>query len=92
MKRGHSTTSNNSGEGAHMMVAKLSNSGRGQAVELPEECRFDGAEVYVKRLENLVMLIAKDDPWAPLVDSLDRFSADFMADRHQPPQQIREKL
>ena len=75
-----------------MMVARLSNSGRRQAVELPQECHFDGAEVYVKKLENLVMLIAKNDPWAPLVDSLDRFSADFMADRHQPPQQISENL
>ena len=34
--------------------------------------------MYIKKLNGVVMLIPKDeDPWKPLVDSLERFSDDF---------------
>lgn len=72
-----------------MKTAKLFTNGRSQAVRLPRDCRFKGKDVYVHRLEGAVMLMAMDDPWAPLVASLERFSDDFMSDRAQPPQQRR---
>jgi len=75
-----------------MQTAKLFANGRSQAVRLPKDCRFSGDEVYVKRLENIVILIPKEEPWASLVDSLDRFSEDFMEERNQPDDQTREKL
>jgi antitoxin VapB len=49
-----------------------------QAVRLPRKYSFSGEEVYVKKVDGIVMLIPKDeDPWKPLVDSLDKFSDDF---------------
>ena len=75
-----------------MNTAKLFKNGRSQAVRLPKECRFEGAEVYVKKLDNMVVLFSKNSPWVALIDSLDQFSDDFMADRKQPPQQTREGL
>jgi len=63
-----------------MDTAKLFKNGRSQAVRLPKEYAMPGDEVYVKRIDGIVMLIPKNgDPWGPLVDSLDRFSDDFMS-------------
>jgi antitoxin VapB len=75
-----------------MQTAKIFTNGRSQAVRLPKEYRFSGEEVYIKKFENIVILISKDDPWASLISSLDQFSDDFMVNRNQPNQQIRETL
>jgi antitoxin VapB len=75
-----------------MQTAKLFNNGRSQAVRLPKECRFTGEDVYIKKFENIVILIPKENPWSSLVNSLDEFSDDFMTDRNQPDEQIREDL
>ena len=76
-----------------MKTAKLFATGRSQAVRLPKEFRFEGSEVYIKRLGKMVVLLPQDDPWAPLVESLEMFSDDFMADRNQPAErQMREDL
>ncbi len=61
-----------------METAKLFRNGRSQAVRLPKKYSLPGEEVYVKKVNGVVMLIPKDkDPWKPLVDSLDKFSDDF---------------
>ena len=75
-----------------MQTAKLFDNGRSQAVRLPKECRFDGSEVFVRKYEDIVILFSKRSPWAPLVDSLDKFTEDFMAERNQPGQQERKGL
>ena len=75
-----------------MNTAKLFQNGKSQAVRLPKEYKFTGAEVYIKRIGRNVMLIPKDNPWASLAGSLDKFSSDFMADRQQPPTQSREDM
>ena len=75
-----------------MQTAKLFENGRSQAVRLPKECRFRGSEVFVRKYEDIVILFSKRSPWAPLVDSLDKFTDDFMAERHQPEQQVRKGL
>ena len=63
-----------------MHTAKLFKNGRSQAVRLPKEYALPGNEVYVKRINGVVMLIPKDeDPWGPFVDSLDKFSDDFLS-------------
>ena len=72
-----------------MQTAKLFNNGRSQAVRLPKEFRFSGDEVYIKKYQGIVMLLPKESPWTTLVDSLDRFSSDFMDERNQPNQQQR---
>ena len=61
-----------------METAKLFKNGRSQAVRLPRKFSLPGDEVYVKKVNGVVMLIPKDEePWKPLVDSLDKFSDDF---------------
>lgn len=75
-----------------MKTAKLFQNGRSQAVRLPSEYRFDGSEVDVRKIGNALVLLPKEDPWRSLVDSLDRFSSDFLDDREQPRPQSREDL
>ena len=75
-----------------MKTAKLFENGRSQAVRLPKECRFRGKEVYVRRFEDIVILFPKRSRWGPLVNSLDKFSDDFMSEREQPQQEIRKGL
>ena len=75
-----------------MQTAKLFENGRSQAVRLPKECRFRGNEVFVRKYEDIVILFPKRSPWAPLVNSLDKFTDDFMAERNQPDQQVRKGL
>jgi antitoxin VapB len=62
-----------------MDTAKLFKNGRSQAVRLPKEYVLPGDEVYVKRIDGVVVLIPKNgNPWGPLIESLDKFSDDFM--------------
>jgi len=75
-----------------MKTAKLFKNGKSQAVRLPKEFKFEGADVYIKRIGRNVMLIPKDDPWGSLLSSLDEFSDDFMAEREQPVLDKREDL
>jgi antitoxin VapB len=75
-----------------MRTAKLFKNGRSQAVRLPKEFRFDGTQVFIKKVGNMVVLIPEQDPWQTLFDSLEQFSDDFMESRNQPEQQVREGL
>jgi antitoxin VapB len=52
-----------------MQTAKLFKNGRSQAVRLPKEFRFEGEEVYVKRVPGGVVLLSKDDPWASVAEA-----------------------
>ena len=63
-----------------MEVAKVFSNGGSQAVRLPKSCRFDQDEVLVNRIGSVVILMPKNDPWAPMVQSLDMFTDDFLAD------------
>lgn len=67
-----------------MKTAKIFRNGRSQAVRLPKEFRFEGNEVYVKRVGNAVVLLPHSDSWQGLFESLGLFSKDFMEDRDQP--------
>ncbi|MBC8505599.1 MAG: antitoxin [Anaerolineales bacterium] len=73
-----------------MTTAKLFMNGRSQAVRLPKAYRFDGKEVYIKKIGNAVILIPLNNPWQTLSDSLNLFSSDFMESREQPEIQTRE--
>ena len=75
-----------------MRTAKLFKNGRSQAVRLPKEFRFEGTQVFIKRVGNTVVLIPDQDSWQTLFDSLGQFSEDFMESRNQPEQQVRESL
>lgn len=73
-----------------MDTAKLFQNGQSQAVRLPKEFRFRGEQVYVKRVGNAVVLLPYEAPWQSLLESLSRFSDDFMQEREQPPLEERE--
>jgi antitoxin VapB len=73
-------------------TAKLFKSGRSQAVRLPKEFRFEGEEVYIKRVGDAVVLLPREDSWSTLYDSLGSFSEDFMQDRDQPSDQQERQL
>ncbi len=67
-----------------METAKLFMNGRSQAVRLPMGFRFEGDEVFIKRVGNAVVLLPWSDSWQTLYESLEAFSEDFMEERGQP--------
>jgi antitoxin VapB len=73
-------------------TAKLFKNGDSQAVRLPKEFRFSGDEVLIKRVGNAVVLLPKARSWDTLMQSLDRFPADFMSQREQPRESERRDL
>ncbi len=66
-----------------MNTAELFKHGDTQVVRLPPEFMFEGTEIYIRRIGRNVILIPKDDPWKTFVNSLDKFTDDFMAERRQ---------
>ena len=75
-----------------MDSAKLFQSGRSQAVRLPKAYRFQGDEVFVKRLGTAVVLLPEEGAWDLLFEAGADFSPDFMADRSQLMLQDREYI
>ena len=75
-----------------MDTAKIFENGRSQAVRLPKEYRFKDNEVFVKKINDIVLLIPKNSVWKVMEDSLEYFSEDFLSDRNQPEAQKREDL
>jgi antitoxin VapB len=67
-----------------MKTAKLFKNGDSQAVRLPKEFRFQGKEVFLRRMGNAVVLLPKTKSWDTLIGSLVKFPPDFMSDREQP--------
>lgn len=65
--------------------AKLFLHGRSQAVRLPKQFRFEGTEVYVRRVGDDVVLSSKAKPaMQSLVAALDDFEPGFELKREQP--------
>ena len=75
-----------------MRTAKLFRNGQSQAVRLPKEFRFEGDFVYIKKSGKAIILLPAQGIWDSLVQSLDKFSDDFPAERKQPPAEKREPL
>jgi antitoxin VapB len=71
-----------------MESAKLFNNGRSQAVRLPKAYRFEGNEVYVKKVAGGVLLISKNQSlWDLWEKNLLKYDTPFMMERNQPVQQ-----
>jgi antitoxin VapB len=65
--------------------AKLFLHGRSQAVRLPKEFRFEGTEVYVRRVGADVVLSSQAKaPMKNLLAALDEFEPAFTLQRAQP--------
>lgn len=67
-----------------MQKAKLFPNGRSQAVRLPKEFQFEGEEVYISKLNGIVMMFPVTGDWDVLLASLSMFSDDYMAERDAP--------
>ena len=73
-------------------TAKLIKNGRSQAVRLPKEYRFEGEEVYIKRVGSAVVLLPKAKDWSALLASLEMFEPGFRLEREQPTEQQERPL
>ncbi len=72
-----------------MDSAKIFQTGRSQAVRLPKAYRFEGSEVFLKRMGRAVVLMPEEDSWDLLFEACDGFSEDFLRERDQPEHQRR---
>jgi antitoxin VapB len=72
-----------------MDTAKIFRTGRSQAVRLPKEYRFEGDEVYIRRVGNTVVLQPKDKTWDDVLHALALFEPGTFPDRAQPRAQQR---
>ena len=71
-----------------MDTAKLFINGRSQALRLPKAYRFEGEEVYIKKVAQGILLIPKDKTaWSVWERNLKKYSKPFMIDRNQPDSQ-----
>jgi antitoxin VapB len=75
-----------------MDTAKVFTNGHSQAIRLPKEYRFQDSEVFVKKYEDMVILVPKNSAWTTFMAGLSEFSDDFMMERGQPERQERDGL
>jgi len=76
-----------------MITAKVFKHGRGQAVHLPDEFRFDSEEVCIARMGPMVILFDPKDRHSVTIRALGRASQDFMTERDQGgPNEQRDEL
>ena len=77
-----------------LKTAKLFKNGRSQAVRLPKAYRFEGNEVYIKKVAAGVLLISKNQSiWDLWETNIMKYEEPFMTERNQPElQQKRESL
>ena len=61
-----------------MEKAKLFMNGGSQAVRLPKDCRFEGSEVMVNKIGNVVILFEKKDANELMKMALEMFTDDFL--------------
>lgn len=75
-----------------MDTAKVFVNGRSQAVRLPKEYRFDEDDVFIKKIDDVVMLIPKDKVWKTFRNSFNKFSDDLLLERDNELPQERDIL
>jgi antitoxin VapB len=72
-------------------TAKLFTNGQSQAVSLPKKLRFEGSEVYIKKIGDAVLLFPKDKQWDMFLAGLLGFSDDFMQSGRELDEQQEER-
>ncbi len=71
-----------------METAKILTDGYRQTVLLPEAYRFQGNEVYIKKITGGILLIRKDQSvWDIWEQNLMKYEEPFMTGREQPAKQ-----
>jgi antitoxin VapB len=73
-------------------TAKVFRSGNSQAVRIPKEFQLEGDEVEISKRGASLVLRPKRTSWATLIESLQKFTDDFMeGGRKQPKLQKRSR-
>ena len=67
-----------------MQTTRVFTNGNSQAVRLPLEYRFEGGEVVIKKVGDMVILFPKKYKGARFKELLAAFDADFQIERAQP--------
>jgi antitoxin VapB len=75
-----------------MDTAKIFVNGRSQAVRLPKEYRFDENDVFIKKIDDVVMLIPRNKLWKTFRNSFSKFSDDLFLERDNGIPQKRDIL
>jgi antitoxin VapB len=72
-------------------TAKLFRNGRSQAVRLPSEFRFEGSEVYIRRMAGGDVILSKrPESWESFFELAEGVPDEFMAERGDGPPQKRK--
>ena len=75
-----------------MRTAKIFRSGNSQAVRIPREFQLAGDKVEIQKKGDALVLRPKKKSWAALLESLEKFTDDFMRKgRNQHPIQKRDR-
>ncbi len=76
-----------------MSTAHITSENGHSVIHLPPELQLAAGEVSVKQVGQTIILVPVNaDPWQIFTASVEQFTPDFMQDRNQPPQQVREPL
>ncbi len=75
-----------------MNTAKIFVNGRSQAVRLPKEYRFEESDVFIKKIDDVVMLIPRNKVWKTFRNSFSKFSDDLLLERNNELPQERDNL
>ena len=75
-----------------MDTAKIFVNGRSQAVRLPKEYRFDENDVFIKKIDDVVMLIPRNKLWKTFRNSFSKFSDDLLLEKDNGTPQKRDIL
>ncbi len=67
-----------------MQTTRVFINGNSQAVRLPIDFRFEGGEVVIKKVGDMVILFPKKYKGARFKEMLDAFDADFQIERSPP--------
>lgn len=68
-------------------TARIFRSGNSQAVRIPKEFQLEGRDVQIERRGDVLVLRPKRGSWDALIDSLAKFSKDFMSEARRQPRQ-----
>ena len=73
-------------------IAKIFMNGRSQAIRLPKEFRFEGDEVYVRKMGSDVIISAQKPTWDDFFNQKSAFGNNFLIDRDDSAPQERDSF
>lgn len=73
-----------------MEKTKIFKSGNSFAVRLPKNYRLEEDEVFISKVGDSIILTPVKKGWKSMLDSLSKFSDDYLEERIQPPLDSRE--